>query len=70
MTAKHRAMLKTLAKTFLTAALGQYLLMGLDVFSASASDWQVVAASGITAVAMLAYNWLDPTDTRYGRGSE
>jgi hypothetical protein len=36
----------------------------------SAHAWRSILSSALSAVIVTAYNWLDVTDTRYGRGHE
>lgn len=60
---------QTLGKVFLAAALGQFIALGQGIFDIPVDGWKNIAAAGIAAVAVTAFNWLDPHDTRYGRGA-
>lgn len=57
----------TLVRTFVAACLAQFIAMGAW-FDMPAEAWKNVAAAGVAAVAIAAYNWLNPRDTRYGKG--
>lgn len=54
----------TLTKTFLTTLLGAIVanqgVVGLD--------WKAVIAAAVTSVAHTAYNFMNPSDARYGVG--
>jgi hypothetical protein len=57
----------TLVRTFIAACLAQFLSMGAWV-TMPLDAWKNVAAAGVAAVAIAAYNWINPKDTRYGKG--
>lgn len=62
-------MFKSYAKTFASVVLSMFLADGADVASVSLSDLRTWVAAGLAAVLPLIITWLDPTDTRWGRGS-
>lgn len=57
----------TLVRTFVAACLAQFLSMGAYL-TMPMEAWKAVLSSGVAAVAIAAYNWLNPKDTRYGKG--
>lgn len=61
---------QTLGKVFVGAALGQIIVGGVGVLDLDGAGWKNVAAAGLGAVIVTAYNWLNPKDDRYGVGSE
>lgn len=70
MSDKTKAIITTLVKTFIVAAVGQFLVFGKGIFDLTQGEWKGVLASGLTALLMFVYNWANPNDPRYGRGSE
>jgi hypothetical protein len=62
-----QAVAGTLVRTFIAACLAQFLSMGAWV-TMPAEAWKNVLAAGVAAVAIATYNWLNPRDTRYGKG--
>jgi hypothetical protein len=62
-----------MAKSFLriavTAALAAYLTIGQAPWDITADGWRGIAAAGVAAATLTAYNWLRPGDTRFGFGS-
>lgn len=63
-------LVKSFVKTFAAVVLGLFLADGADVLSVDASDLRTWAAAGLAAALPLAITALDPTDGRFGRGSE
>jgi hypothetical protein len=59
---------ETLLKVFIGAALGVVIAWGPSILDKSMGDWKAVAAAGIAAVAVFAYNYLSPAFTKYGVG--
>ena len=58
--------IETLLKTFLGAFIGTILASGGAVLTMNGGDWKAAAGSGIAAVLVFAYNYLNPNDGRYG----
>lgn len=69
LSAEHSAMLKTWAKTFATALLASFLALGTPPWELEGAQWLSILWSGLLALAMVVYNWLDPKDPRYGHHS-
>lgn len=69
LSAEHSAMLKTWAKTFATALLASFLALGTPPWELEGAQWLSILWSGLLALAMVVYNWLDPKDPRYGRAN-
>jgi len=67
---QYQAAALTLAKVFIGTVLGQLVTLQVDVLTLSPNTLRGVLSAGISAVLVTAYNWLDVTDTRYGRGHE
>lgn len=61
---------QTLGKVFIAAALGQFIALGDSVFDVPADGWKSIVAAGIAAVAVTAYNWIDPHFPMYGKGCD
>jgi hypothetical protein len=66
----NKALINSFAKVFGAAALAQFIALGGDVFSVDADGVKTIISSAIAAVAVVAYNYLSPSDTRYGVGSD
>lgn len=62
--------LHTIAKTFLAAFIGTILASGVGILEMGAAEWKAAAGAAIAAVLVVAYNWLNPKDDRYGIGAE
>lgn len=60
--------LKVFGASVLTAFL--MILTATQALPTSAEAWQGILIAGLVAVIPVIINWLDPSDTRYGRGSE
>ena len=56
-------------KVFLAVVLGLFLADGADVFSVEMSDIKTWLAAGLASVLPLIITALDPTDHRFGVGS-
>ena len=63
----NKALVLSWLKVFLSAVL-TYVLAAL--LANEAMQWQAVLIAGAVAVLRVIINWLDTSDTRYGRGSE
>lgn len=63
----NKALVLSWLKVFLSAVLS-YVLAALLADTALA--WQALLIAGVVAVLPVIINWLDTSDTRYGRGSE
>lgn len=66
-----KAMIGSWIKVFLAAVLSGFLTLvaaqqGLPM---SGEAWMGILIAGILALGPVVYNYLDPNDTRYGRGS-
>ena len=64
------AMAATVARVFIAAALGQMIAYGSAVLEFSGSQWKGVAAAGIAAVIVVAFQWVNGGNAKYGRGYE
>lgn len=62
-------LVKSYIKTFIAVVLGLFLADGADVFSVDATDLKTWLSAGIAAVLPLIITALDPTDSRFGKGS-
>jgi hypothetical protein len=67
---QYKAVATTLTKVFLGAVFAQLITLQIGVTDVSSNQWAGVLNAGLSAVLVTAYNWLDVTDTRYGRGHE
>jgi len=67
---QYEAAALTLAKVFIGTVLGQVLTAQVGIFDVGPDRLRGALAAGVTAVLVTVYNWLDPKDTRYGRGHE
>ncbi len=62
----NQALVLSWLKVFAAAVLSGVLTATVtDVW-----DWRALLFAGLAAVLPVIINWLDPNDTRYGRGSE
>lgn len=57
-------------KVFLAVVLGLFLADGADVFAVDATDIKTWLAAGLASVLPLLITALDPTDHRFGVGSD
>ena len=69
LSAEHSAMLQTWAKVFVTSLLASFLALGTPPWELEGTQWLAILWSGMLALAMVVYNWLDPKDPRYGRAN-
>jgi hypothetical protein len=67
---QYKAAALTLAKVFTATCLGQFITLQRSIFDVSPDAARAILSAGVSAVIVTAYNWLDVTDTRYGRGHE
>lgn len=63
---------KSWAKVFLASALAAFfaILTSTQALPTSTEAWQGILIAGLVSVIPVVINWLNPSDTRYGRGSE
>lgn len=57
-------------KVFVAAILGLVLtnlLNGIDLFE---MNWKSLVSGAVASVLPIIINWLNPSDTRYGKGKE
>ena len=62
----NKALVLSWLKVFLAAVLAGVLTATVT----NVWDWRALLFAGLTAVLPVIINWLDTSDTRYGRGSE
>jgi len=62
--------IKSYLKVFVAVVLGLFLADGADVFSVDVTELKTWVAAGFAAVLPLLITALDPTDTRFGVGSD
>lgn len=56
-------------KVFAAVILGLFLADGADLFAVDAADLRTWLAAGVASVLPLIITAIDPTDHRFGRGS-
>jgi hypothetical protein len=56
----------TIARVFLAAVLAQFIAQGGDVFAIDGDGLRAIISAGAAAAAVAAFNWLNPSDHRYG----
>jgi hypothetical protein len=61
---------KTLLTIFISSALAAFIGLGVNVFDVTLEGWKGIAGAAIAAVAVAAFNYLNPRDTRYGIGAK
>lgn len=67
---KYTAGAATILKVFFGALIGLMLTNGAGVLEMDSwSDWKPYVSAGIAAVLVFFYNYLNPTDPRYGVGA-
>lgn len=59
----------TFVRVFLAAVLAQFIAFGGDVFALDGDAVKTILSAGVAAVAIAAFNALNPKDNRYGIGS-
>lgn len=64
-----KALAETLAKVFVSAAIAQWLVTGGQLFDVGSDGYKSVLTAGAAAAGVALFNFLNPNDTRYGRGS-
>jgi hypothetical protein len=64
------AITKTVLKVFLGATISQLLTNKIGLTDLPLDAWTTALNSGLAAALVTVYNYLDVTDTRYGRGHE
>ena len=57
----------TLVRVFVAAVLAQFISGGADVFAVDGDGLRTIVSSGVSAAAVVAFNWLNSNDKRYGR---
>jgi len=57
-------------KVFAAVVLGLFLADGADLFAVDAADLRTWLAAGVASVLPLVITAIDPTDHRFGRGSD
>lgn len=70
MNPKLSAALKSYAKVFIAVVLGMFLADGADLFAVDMQDLRTWLAAGFASVLPLVITALDPSDPRFGKGSE
>lgn len=70
MNPKLSAALKSYVKVFIAVVLGMFLADGADLFSVDMQDLRTWLAAGFASVLPLLITALDPSDPRFGKGSE
>lgn len=60
--------LGSISKVFISTLIAQILTSGSGVFDLSTSSWKVCLNAGVSAALVVTYNYLNTSDTRYGRG--
>ncbi len=60
---------KTLLTIFISSALTAFIGLGINIFDVSLEGWKGIAGAAIASVAVAAFNYLNPRDTRYGIGA-
>lgn len=61
---------KTLLTIFISSALAAFIGLGVNIFDVSLEGWKGIAGAAIASVAVAAFNYLNPKDTRYGIGAK
>jgi hypothetical protein len=71
MTQATKSMIFSWVKVFVAAALSAFvgIVSATKELPTSTEAWIAVLVAGILAVGPVIINYLDPNDTRYGRGS-
>lgn len=62
-----KAMLSSAGRIFLTVVLAQYINSGLGIFELDMTIIKTFISAGISAIALVFYNYLNSNDPRYGR---
>ena len=61
---------RTLAVVFFSSALATFIGLGINIFDIGVEGWKGIVGAGFAAVAVAAFNWINPKDHRYGVDSE
>lgn len=61
---------KSYFKVFIAVVIGLFIADGADIFAVDATDLRAWLAAGLAAVLPLVITALDPTDNRFGKGSD
>ncbi len=61
---------KTLLTIFISSSLAAFIGLGVNIFDVTLEGWKGIAGAAIAAVAVAAFNYLNPRDTRYGIGAK
>ena len=61
---------KTLLTIFISSSLAAFIGLGVNIFDVNLEGWKGIAGAAIAAVAVAAFNYLNPRDTRYGIGAK
>lgn len=64
-----KLMLGTLVRVFVAAVLAQFIAGGADVFALDGDAVRTIVSAGVSAAALVGFNWANPKDDRYGVGS-
>lgn len=64
------AIMRTILKVFLGAFISQLLTYKIGLTELPFNGWTTALNAGFAAALITVYNYLDVTDTRYGRGYE
>lgn len=70
MTKEFKAMLNSAGRIFATAVLAQYINSGLGIFELDMTIIKTFVSSGISAIVLVFFNYLNSNDPRYGRKKE
>lgn len=57
-------------KSWVAVFLSAVITAVLTSLTTNTWDWRTILFAGLVAVLPVIRNWLNPQDTRYGRGSE
>lgn len=71
MSQQTKAMALSWVKIFLAAVISSFLSLVVagDTILLDVQAWEAILISGLVSVLPVIINWLNPNDTRYGRGS-
>ena len=61
---------KTLLTIFISSALAAFIGLGVNIFDVTADGWKGIVGAAVASVAVAAFNYLNPKDTRYGLGAK
>ena len=59
-----------LLRVFVGTILGQMIASGVGIFDLDGEAWKAYASSGITAVILVVYAYINPKDPRFGKNKE